>query len=129
MTSDTIELRLPLKSEYLPVLRAVIGVVAGTASFKYDDIIQLRVAASEAFDIATRHAAQKEGPSEVTELTVRFAVTLDKIEILIIGPKDYGSHLDREHGEESRELLKSLVDEVEFATDRGSLRIVKYKSA
>ena len=35
---DTIELRLPAKADYLPVLRATVGVIAGTMSFDYDKI-------------------------------------------------------------------------------------------
>ena len=37
-TDDTLVLRLPLKSDYLPVLRAALGVIAGSMSFTYDEV-------------------------------------------------------------------------------------------
>ncbi|MCH8993835.1 MAG: UDP-N-acetylglucosamine 1-carboxyvinyltransferase, partial [Chloroflexi bacterium] len=52
MTQDVIQMRLPLKSEYLPVLRAAVGVIAGGMEFTYDEVMQLRVAISEVFDLA-----------------------------------------------------------------------------
>ena len=54
MTNDVIEVRLPPKPEYLPVIRAAVGVIVGTMFFNYDEIIQIRVAAAEAFELAIR---------------------------------------------------------------------------
>lgn len=132
LTNDTIELRLPLKSEYLPVLRATTGVVAGVASFDYEEITQLRVAVSEVFDLAIKHVTLAGRISQVDELTVRFSVHPDKIEIAITGPKDYTSYLGRDEGKESLALLESLMDEVVSGTEgvgRSLLRMVKYKSS
>ena len=40
MTEDVIELRLPPRPEHIPVIRAVIGAVAGGMNFNYDEIVQ-----------------------------------------------------------------------------------------
>ena len=132
MTGDIIELRLPLKPEYLSVLRATTGVIAGTLSFNYDEMMQLRVAVSEVFDLGIKHATPAGQAPEVKELAVRFAVEPGKIEILIAGPIDYTRHLDSEEDKESHALLKSLMDEVGFGAEAAggtALHMVKYKSA
>ena len=132
LASDIIELRLPLKREYLPLLRATMGVVAGSLSFRYDEIMQLRVAVAEVFDLAMDHVTRRGRSVEENGLEVRFAMEPDRIEILITGPKDYTASLDSEEGKESQALLKSLTDRVEFGIDvagKSGVRMVKYKSA
>ena len=71
-TNDVIQLRLPLKPEYLTLLRAAVGVIAGTISFNYDEIMQLRAAVSEVFDLGVKSVSGKEGNSEHDELSIRF---------------------------------------------------------
>ena len=44
MIKDTVHLRLPVKPEYLAVLRATTGVIAGNMDFNYDEVMQIRVA-------------------------------------------------------------------------------------
>ena len=56
--ADVIEIKLPPSSEYLAVVRATIGVIAGNMSFNYDEVIQLRVAASEVFSLAMEWISQ-----------------------------------------------------------------------
>lgn len=129
-TNDTIELRLPLKPEYLPILRAITGVIAGVVPFNYDEIIHLRVAVSEVFNLAMKYVTSGNGISEVNELAAHFSVHPDRMEILIMGPKDYTSCLNRKEGRESLALLKSLTDEVEFGTEvtgKTLVCMVKYK--
>lgn len=131
-TNGTIELRLPLKPEYLPILRATMGVVAGVVSFNYDEIMQLRVAVSEVFDLAIKHVEPGSGFSEVNELAVRFSVHPDKLEVVIMGPKDYTSYLNTGEGRESLALLRSLTDEVEFGGEvagKTLVHMVKYRSS
>lgn len=128
---DVIELRLPLKPEYLTILRATTGVVAGVVSFNYDEIMQLRVAVSEVFDLAMKYVMPGIGTSGVKELVVRFPVHPDKLEILIMGPRDYTSYFNTGEGRESLALLRSLVDKVEFGAkvaDKTVIRMVKYRS-
>lgn len=131
-TNDTIELRLPLKPEYLPILRATMGVVAGVVSFNYGEIMQLRVAVSEVFDLAIKQVMPGSGLSQVNELAVCFSVHPDKLEIVIIGPKDYTSYLNTGEGRESLALLRSLMDEVEFGGEvsgKTVVRMVKCRSS
>ena len=128
---EVIELRIPLKSEFLPILRATVGVIAAVMSFNYDEIMQFRVAVSEAFDLALKYDAQVDGVSEVTELAVRFLVETEKLEVLITNSTDYPRNLDSEEEQESKALLKSLMDEVEFGSEAAGkplMRMVKFKS-
>ena len=135
--SDVIEVRLPLKADYLSVLRATVGVVAGGMSFNYDEIIQLRVAVSEAFSMAIRWHAEAEPipPSAelaVRELAVRFIIEPERLEILIPNPWEYQPSLPAEEEMESQALLESLMDEVEFGGRESGevlIRMAKHKSA
>ena len=129
--NDTIELRLPLKPEYLPILRITMGVVAGVVGFNYDEIMQLRVVVSEVSELATKYVTPRSGLSEMNELAIRFLVHPDRIEIIIVGPKDSTSYLNTEEEKESLALLRTLTDEVEFGTEvagKSLVRMVKYKS-
>ncbi|MBA7622628.1 Serine-protein kinase RsbW [subsurface metagenome] len=128
VTNNVIELRVPIKSEYLVILRAITGVVAGVISLNYADIMQVRAAVSELFDLAIKHVSRTATPSE---LDVRLIIQPDKMEILIMGPKGYTNHLGREQGKETLALLRSLTDEIEFGTEvagKSLVRIVKCKS-
>ena len=129
MANDVVELRLPLKHEYLPVLRATIGVIAGTITFNYDEIMEIRVAVSEVFNRAMKHTTRRGKGSEENELAVRFVVQPEVIEIQMTGPKNPKGHVNSEE-EESTALLKSLMDEVEFGaetSDKTVVRMVRYK--
>ena len=53
----------------------------------------------------------------MNELVIRFSGYPDKMEILIMGPRDYTSYLNTEERKESLALLRSLADEVEFGAD------------
>ncbi len=132
MANDVLELRLPPKPEYISVLRAIIGVVAGALSFNYDQIIQLRVAVSEAFEIAIRSISCMKQAQEVDEIAVRFLIGPDRLEIVIPAPDEHAIPPDTQEEMESQALLRSLIDELEIGTaaDGGSLiRLVKYRLA
>lgn len=108
--ADIIEVRLPINSDYLPLLRANVGVIAGIMLFNYDEILQLRVAVSEAFNLAIRWA-NKEGDDEVL---MRFVVKTNEIEILITGRRGFIGKIDAEQEVESFATLKALMDQVRF---------------
>ncbi len=132
MASDSVELSLPLKPQYLLVLRATVCVVAGTVSFAYDEIMELRAAASEIFDAAVNHPTPTPERGNEDELTVQLVVDPDKIEITMIGPENFTDALHGQQGEESRAVLRSLMDEVEFGVERPGktgVRMLKYRSA
>ncbi len=135
-------MRFPPKPEYLSVLRAAIGVIAGDMSFNYDEIIQLRVAVSEAFQMTIRQVPQEPQVSTAVGLVVHLTVEPDNIEIVIFKLQDYTSCSPRlganqllpgtEEEIESRALLESLMDEVEVGREAAGeplIRMVKYKAA
>ena len=129
VTDDTIELRVPLKADYLAVLRASVGVIAGGLSMTFDEVMQLRVAPSEAFELAMRRHTNEAPAGD--ELTVQFVVRSGSLEMVVSGPDGYAAHLDREEGRESRALLESLVDEVDSSGEEDGgrvLRLVKHST-
>ena len=128
--TDVIELRLPPRSEYLTLVRAAVGVISGGMPFSYDEIIQLRVAISEAVQMVTQWATQGETKPIEAQLVVRFTVDSDRLAILLTVPDGAARSGTAEPDEEGPALLQSLVDEVEFGGDAAaelSIRMVKYK--
>lgn len=110
--SDVIELRVPPKLEHQAVVRAAIGVIAGGLSFNYDEIIQLRVAVSEAFEVMLRRV-QRSGPEALpSEVTIRFKTDADSVEVLIPGWPSIPGYAATEEDAESHALLESLMDEI-----------------
>jgi len=87
--ADVIEVRLPPTPDYLPVLRATVGVLAGIMSFNYDEILQLRIAVAEAFNLTTRWAKKESEATNLDEVSMRFVVVADKIEILVTNRLGY----------------------------------------
>ena len=130
-SSDVLELKLPLKPEYLPVIRATAGVIAGGMSFNYDEIVQVRVAVSEAFDLTMLRNNLRKDHSGGTELVVRFTVSLDRLEILIPTLTGAGEAVASQEETESVAVLSSLMDEVEFTGEDQeipSIRLIKYRA-
>ena len=128
LSNDFIQLRLPLKPEYLTVLRVTVGAVAGTMGFNYDELTQLRIAISEVFDLAVTHAMRQGPTSESDELVVGFFPQSDQLEIRITQPAALIGNLETEMNEEGRALLESLLDKVEFGGEATLVRMVKCKS-
>ena len=130
--TDLIELRLPPRSEYLTLVRAAIGVISGGMSFNYDEIIQLRVAVSEAVQMATQLATQEEIEATGAQLVVLFTVNPDRLAILLTVPEELARPITAEPDEEGLALLQSLVDEVEISGGAAGellIRMVKYRPA
>jgi len=111
--ADVIEIQLPQNSDYLPLLRATVGVLAGIMSFNYDEIIQLRLAVSDAFSLAERRAGQGRAIASHDAISMQFVVATDKIEILIQN-RPFIGRIDTELEMESCAFLESLMDEVAF---------------
>ncbi len=130
--ADAIEIRLPPDPDYLPVLRATVGVLAGIALFNYDEIIQIRVAVSEAFGLATCWTKQEGAPTNSDEVLMRFIVAANRLEILVTkGPGSIGQ-IDTEREVESCCLIESLMDEVVFgggAANEPLIRMTKSNTA
>ena len=127
--SDTIEMKLPLRPEWLAVLRSAVGVIAGNLGFGYDEIVQLRVAVSELFELAMKHSARLDRGLVVAEMTIRFVTGLDRLEVLVTQPMGYMGKLRGDEDRESRALLESLMDTAEFDPKNAEVRMVKRKSS
>ena len=124
LTDHAIHLRLPLKPEYLPVLRATAGVI----NYNYDEIMQIRVAVSEVFDQALRFVSQDKPDQEILELRVKFMVEEQHMELVITTPVDSGDRASRWLDEEGQAVIGSLMDKVELGPDNGTVRMIKYRS-
>ena len=129
--ADVIEIRLPLNSDYLPVIRATVGVLAGIISFNYDEIIQLRSAVSDAFSLASRRAVRDGAITSNREISMQFVVETDKIEIVIQNRPSTG-RIDTELEMESCAFLESVMDEVAFGSGADNdplISMTKYHNA
>lgn len=125
-TQDIIELRLPLRLEYLNVIRATVGVIAGTLDFTYDEVVQFRIALSEIFELAT-HLAEHESADDPGDISFRFEPQPDGLGVRVGAAVNVVRDLVAEDHDEGRALLDSLMDSVEFDTD-GTVHMVKYRS-
>ena len=122
---ETVELRLPPRAHYLPVLRATLGVVAGNMSFDYDEILQLRVAVSEAFELAIEHSRAAGDAPGVDALAVTFVVHPASLEILVTDPDPVSGGAESARESESRAVLESLLDRVEFGVRAGGAKVTR----
>ena len=130
VSADIVELRLPTKTEYLPVVRAAVGVIAGGMSFDYDQIIQLRAAVAAALELTVQRARGSASQSPPPDLTVRFTITPDQLEILVPAPQDAFARSDSPEEVESEAFIASLVDEVDLegeVSEVRSIRLIKYR--
>ena len=129
-STDVLELRLPPKVEFLPLVRATAGVIAGGLSFRYDEIVQLRTAAAEVFELSVSHAKHSQTFSASDSLSMRFTITPERLEIVILTPEDVRGTINSQEQVESEALLRSLMDEVDLhagTPDRPSIRLTKYR--
>ena len=132
MCTEIIELRFPLKTEYVSVLRATVGVVAGGMFYNYDEIIELQAAVSEAFEFTCRRVGNTTQSSPEVQLTVHFILEPARIEAVIFSPQDCANRSATEEEMEHVALLEILMDEVEVGSGTPGeplIRAVKLKSA
>ena len=130
VTNERFELQLPLKSHYSSVLAATIGAIAGTISFPYDEIVQLRVAVSEVLTFMSKHMPLADGLPQTQDptedrLVVSFATEPGRILILMTCSADYRHRWDTEEWRESEALLGSLMDEVEYGIEGTGETVVR----
>ena len=134
--TDVLELRLPLKPQYIQLARAAAGVIAGGMSFNYDEVVQVRLAVAETFEL-TRLRAQSSNPeAEGAEVLIRFTVAPNRLEILMPSVQETGeesgAHATSPEELESAALLESLMDMVELHGDAAGnpvIRLIKYRAA
>ena len=129
---ETVELLLPSKVEYVPVLRAVVGVVAGTLSFNYDEIIAIRVAVSEAFGLVLQHMQRGGRAGDSDGVKTSFVIGDDHLKVMLTAPGSGYEDAESAADVESRAVLESLVDSVEIGAERSGERVislVKYRGS
>ena len=97
--------------------RAAIGVIASGLSFNYDEVNQLRVAMSEAFEMILRRVALVNPQYSPSVVTIRFITNSDNIEVLIPPWPSFAGYAPTEEDDESRALLESLMDEINLGGD------------
>ncbi|MHA6259818.1 anti-sigma B factor RsbW [Sporosarcina sp. CAU 1771] len=137
---DYIEVRVPAKAQYVGVARLTISGLASRMGFTYEDIEDLKIAASEAITNAVQHAYKEH---EDGEIVVGCAIFKDKLEIMV---SDYGQSFNFEETKkrvgpysENEEvkflregglglyLIETLMDEVKVYHEKGvTILITKY---
>ena len=128
LSTDVIEMRLPTGPEYVSVLRATADIIVGEMCFSYNEVLNIKVAVSEAFMMAMSCVGPREA---VGELTVRFSIGATSLEVLIPAPRTYSYELRGHEDIERRGLLHSLVDKLELgsgATGEPIVRMLKHRS-
>lgn len=129
---DYVEIRLPAKAQYVSVARLTISGLANRMGFSYDDIEDLKIAASEAITNAVQHAYTDD---ENGEVVIGCALYSDRIEIMIADhgksfnfeetKAQVGPYHDLEEGSFLREgglglyLIETLMDEVKVHHQEG----------
>ncbi|GGE34454.1 serine-protein kinase RsbW [Pullulanibacillus camelliae] len=131
-TSDTIELTIPAKAEYIGVVRLTASGVANRMGYPYDAIEDIKVAISEAITNAVNHAYSED---EEGEVAVRFQLLPDRLEIMVadkgrsfnvnaileeMKPLDASASLEElSEGGLGLFLIDTLMDQVTFNNDSG----------
>ena len=125
LATEIVEVKVPAKSKYLPVLRAAAGVVAGGLALNYDEILELRVAVSEAFDLVIRHIDDDDTLNDVREIVTAFVISPDRLEVLVEDPGYRPGVVEDSQETESRVVLESLVDAVEMGAEMRGHRVIR----
>ena len=91
---DYIEMKVPAKAQYVGVARLAISGIASRLGFTYDDIEDLKIAASEAVTNAVQHAYEA---NESGEVIIGCALYNDRLEIMVT---DHGVSFDFEEAKQ-----------------------------
>jgi len=87
---DYIEIRVPAKPQFVSVIRLTVSGLASRIGFNYDDIEDLKIAASEAVTNVVHHAYKED---EEGEIVIGCALYDNKMELMIA---DYGNSFNFE---------------------------------
>lgn len=135
---DYVELKLPAKAQYVGVARLTISGLASRIGFSYEEIEDLKIAASEAITNAVQHAYTENG-----EVVIGCALFENRIEIMVADNgqsfdyKEQQKHIGPYSGTEDvkflREgglglyLMETLMDEVKIINEDGvTVLMTKY---
>jgi len=137
---DYVEIKIPAKAQYVGVARLTISGLASRLNFTFEEIEDLKIAASEAITNAVQHAYKDD---ETGEIVVGCALFGDKIEVMVADKgssfnfeetkKRVGRYNDQEEVMFLREgglglyLIESLMDEVKVYHKEGvTIFMTKY---
>ena len=100
-------------------------VVAGGLDLDYDEILQLRVAISEAFEMVTRQIGSNEAIDDSSEIATVFVIRPDRLEVLVRDPGYRQGATEDSKEKESRVVHESLADAVEIGAEERGHRVIK----
>lgn len=137
LTRDIIELRVPSRPEYVPIVRTLIADLARRMAFSASAVEDVRVAISEACANVVRHA-YSDVESTATEMVVRCSTKDGKLAMEIVdtgqgvveSARKRPKRIDRQGGF-GLLLMQNLMDHVSLdsSPDRGTVvRMVKQTS-
>ncbi|MDQ0163486.1 anti-sigma B factor RsbW [Aeribacillus alveayuensis] len=129
---DYVEIKIPAKPEFIGVVRLTLSGIASRMGFSYDDIEDLKIAASEALTNAVKHAYQQDGHGEII---IGFGIWDDRLEVMVtdngksfdfqklkekLGPYSPSVSIDDLHeGGLGLFLIETLMDEVKVQVHSG----------
>lgn len=104
-------------------------------SLGYDQIMQLRLAVSEVFELVSRrnphktaHADGETAGADGIDLECSFVICPDKLEVLITASAHASVEYPGAEDEESLALLNSLMNVVEIDPETSLVRLVQYRA-
>ncbi|MDQ0221319.1 anti-sigma B factor RsbW [Peribacillus cavernae] len=77
---DYIEVKIPAKTDFIGVIRLTLSGIASRLGFSYDEIEDLKIAASEACTNAVQHAYREDDKGEVK---IGFGLYEDRLEVMV----------------------------------------------
>ena len=131
---ETIELKLPAKTEYMNVVRLSIAGIGERMNFSVDDIEDIKTAVGEACINSIRHGYQ-EKVAEENLIYIRFIIHPKKLEIVIkdngigfetISVDEYLAQPSDEKAESiglGIQLMKTLMDEVKYSSSANGTKV------
>lgn len=129
---DYIEMKIPAKPEFVGVIRLTISGIASRMGFSYDEIEDIKIAASEACTNAVQHAYEND---ESGEVIVGFGLYANRLEVMVadsgqsfderntrdeLGPYDHNESAEfMREGGLGLYLIDTLMDEVRIHHKEG----------
>ena len=125
---ESVSIKLPSKSEYVSIARLTASVLANNMGFNIEDIEDIKVAVGEACNNAIIH-----GRNDEDQFAITFTVNATHFVCEVI---DQGDGIDLDQYEEPDLnnpkvgglgifIMKSLMDQVDFDTDREKGTIIR----
>ena len=110
-SSDKVSLSVPLKAEYVSVVRLTASGIASRAGLDIDSIEDIKVALSEVMGKII------ENQPSIDRITIDFVYQRDGIGINIDIPESMPDLFDNEDDKFALAIIKSLIDDMEMIKD------------